>query len=62
MKNLIMWLCGYRKHRFVLFTGRKITFLSRSKREAIKKALSMEKRVRENYDKTANLIRTLKAI
>jgi hypothetical protein len=46
MKELLLWLAGYRKYTFPLYNGNTITFHSKTSREAIKKALNYEHKAR----------------
>jgi hypothetical protein len=55
----MLWLSGYRKHTYRLYTGRMITFWSRTAREADIKALRYERslmarqrRIRQNHEMT----------
>jgi hypothetical protein len=61
--QIILWLAGYRKYTFRLFTGDVITLRTRSRKEAIQKALNLERRIRADQEKArANrerIIRTL---
>jgi hypothetical protein len=61
--TILCWLVGYRKYTFRLFTGDVITLRAWSRKEAIQKALNLERRVRADQERTrANreqIIRTL---
>lgn len=56
MKNLFLWMAGYRKYRFTLFTGRKVVFLTRTKGQAIQKALNLERKIRANQVRTMKIL------
>lgn len=56
MKNILLLLCGYRRYSFTLMNGRQVTFRTKTYRQAIQKALNLEKRIRKNRERT---IRTL---
>lgn len=61
MRNILLRLCGYRKYRFVLFTGQRVSFWAKTRGQAIQKALNLEQRIRFNREQTMSALNTLHA-
>lgn len=54
MKHILLRLCGYRRYRFELFTGQKVTLWGKTRGQAIQKALDIERRIRINRERIKN--------